>query len=171
MQRVDATDHHARTNQRLPNRSVFLFKVNIFGGHRLRHSSCCGRLVAKQRLAFSFTSLLSISLRGMVRGKGFGHRAQDLVIRRTLRFLLVVSFNIAQLSGTCLPPLKTNCFTRVSLLKVVRSRNLRPSKTEKSREDGILRWIKAGNGRWEAQSHIILDFKSIKSDSSDVGLG
>src|SRR5215475_11995221 len=72
MQRVDATDHQARTNQRLPNRSVFLFKVNSVGGHRLRHSICCGRLVAEQRLAFSFTSLLSISLLGMVRSTGFG---------------------------------------------------------------------------------------------------
>src|SRR5215813_15086626 len=104
MQRVDATDHQARTNQRLPNRSVFLFKVNSVGGHRLRHSSCSGRLVAEQRLAFSFTSLLSISLLGMVRSTGFGQSTQDLVIRRTFRLPLVVSFNIAHLNRS-LPPL------------------------------------------------------------------
>src|SRR5215472_2438711 len=128
-----------RTDRYSCSRSIVLVVIGcvtlVAAGGWLRNSG----------LAFSFTSLLSISLRGMVRSKGFGHSAQDLVIRRTLRLLLVVSFNIAQLNGSCLPPLKTNCLTRVSILKVVRSRNLRPSKTEKCREDGILRSIKAGN--------------------------
>jgi len=124
-----------------------------------------GGWFTEQRLAFSFTSLLVNLTPG--NGAQHGFRTECARSNNSSHTSLSAGCFIqhSTVERTCLPPLQTSCFTRVSLLKVVRhgtSGHRRRRNLEK--RDSPLN--QGGERSVEAQSHVIVDLKSIKSEPS-----